>query len=82
MEVHSTSGVVVFGPLPQLHRILVILTSLVVGVLSGVWLAQLVAGPAAIAAGVGWGLLVGLLLDYVLLHDFRHHPRPVRVRRH
>ncbi|WP_155993311.1 hypothetical protein [Nocardioides sp. URHA0020] len=71
-----------FGPLPQLHRILVILTSLVVGVLSGVWLAQLVAGPAAIAAGVGWGLLVGLLLDYVLLHDFRHHPRPVRVRRH
>jgi hypothetical protein len=82
MEVHSTSGVVVFGPLPQLHRILVILTALTVGVLSGVWLAELVAGPALVVAGIGWGLLAGLLLDYVLLHDFEHRPRPVRVRRH
>ena len=71
-----------FGPLPQLHRILVVLTALVVGVLSGVWLAQLIAGPPLVAAGIGWGLLAGLLLDYVLLHDFHHRPRPVRVRRH
>ena len=82
METHSTSGVVVFGPLPQLYRILVIVTALVVGVLSGVWLAQLVAGPAAIAAGIGWGLLAGLVLNYVLLHDFEHRARPARVRRH
>jgi len=72
----------VFGPLPPLHRILVILTALVVGVLSGVWLAQLVAGPALIAAGIGWGLLAGLVLNYLLLHEFRHRARPVRVRRH
>ena len=71
-----------FGPLPQLHRILVVLTALVVGVLAGVWLAQVIAGPALIAAGIGWGLLAGLLLNYVLLHDFQHRPRPVRVRRH
>ncbi len=71
-----------FGPLPQLHRILVILTALVAGVLSGAWLAQLVAGPAAIAAGIGWGLLAGLALNYVLLHEFQHHPRSARVRRH
>jgi hypothetical protein len=70
----------VFGPLPQLHRILVVVTALVVGVLSGVWLAQLIEGPSLVAAGIGWGLLAGLLLDYVLLHDF-HHPRAVRVRR-
>jgi hypothetical protein len=82
MEIHSASGVAVFGPLPQLHRILVILTALVVGVLSGVWLAQLVAGPALIVAGIGWGLLAGLGLNYLLLHDFRHDARPVRIHRH
>ena len=71
-----------FGPLPQLHRILVVVTALVVGILSGVWLAQLIDGPSVVAAGVGWGLLAGLLLDYVLLHDFQHRGRPVRVRRH
>ena len=71
-----------FGPLPQLHRILVVVTALVVGILSGVWLAQLIDGPSVVAAGVGWGLLAGLLLDYVLLHDFQHRARPVRVRRH
>ena len=71
-----------FGPLPQLYRILVVLTALVVGVLSGVWLAQLIEGPSLVAAGIGWGLLAGLLLNYVLLHDFHHRPRAVRVRRH
>ena len=71
-----------FGPLPQLYRILVVLTALVVGVLSGVWLAQLIEGPSLVAAGIGWGLLAGLLLNYVLLHDFHHRPRTVRVRRH
>lgn len=71
-----------FGPLPRLHRILVVVTALVAGMLSGVWLAQVIAGPALLAAGIGWGLLAGLLLNYVLLHDFQHHPRPARVRRH
>ena len=82
METRSTTEVAVFGPLPQLHRILVVLTALVVGVLSGVWLAQLIEGPSLVAAGIGWGLLAGLLLDYVLLHDFHHRQRAVRVRRH
>jgi hypothetical protein len=71
-----------FGPLPRLHRMLVIATALAAGVLSGVWLAELIAGPALVAAGIGWGVLVGLLLEFVLLHDFQHHPRPSRVRRH
>jgi xanthine/uracil permease len=72
----------VFGPLPQFHRVLVVITALVVGMLAGLWLAQVVAGPALIASGIGWGLLAGLLLNYVLLHDFHQRPRPVRVRRH
>lgn len=71
-----------FGPLPKLHRLLVIATALVVGVLSGVWLVSATGLPTLVFAGVGWGLLAGLLLNYVLLHDFRHQARPVRVRHH
>ena len=82
MEIRSTPEVAVFGPLPQLHRMLVVVTALVVGVLSGVWLAQLIEGASLVAAGIGWGLLAGLLLNFVLLHDFEHRPRPARVRRH
>jgi hypothetical protein len=71
----------VFGPLPPLHRLLVVATALIVGMLSGIWLVHVTEVPALIAAGVGWGLLAGLLLTYVLLHDFHHRPTPVRVRR-
>ena len=72
----------VFGPLPRLHRLLVVVTSLIVGMLSGIWLVAVTGLPALIAAGVGWGLLAGLLLTYVLLHDFHRRPQAVRVRRH
>lgn len=71
-----------FGPLPKLHRLLVIATALAVGMLSGIWLVTVTSTTAGIAAGIGWGLLAGLMLDYVLLHDFHHRARPVRVRRH
>ena len=71
-----------FGPLPQLHRLLVVLTAVVVGVTSGLWIAQFSALPAAAIAGVLWGALAGIGLGFVLLHDFHHRPRPVRVRRH
>ena len=72
-----------FGPLPRLHRLLVIITVLAVGIASGAWIAQFATVPAAAVAGAAWGGLAGLLLGYVLLHDFRHRPRAVRVpRRH
>jgi predicted ABC-type sugar transport system permease subunit len=72
----------VFGPLPKLHRLLVIATALAAGMLSGMWLVEVIGLPTAVPAGIGWGLLAGLLLNYVLLHDFHHQGRPVRVRRH
>jgi hypothetical protein len=72
----------VFGPLPKLHRLLVIAIALAVGVLSGMWLVTVTSTTAGITAGIGWGLLAGLVLDYVLVHDFHHRARPVRVRRH
>lgn len=61
---------------------LVVLTTLVVGITSGIWLAQFSSHPVAALAGSGWGAAAGLALSYVLLHDFEHRPRPVRVRRH
>ena len=70
-----------FGPLPRLHRTLVVVTTLIVGMLAGIWLVNATTVPALAAAGVGWGLLAGLLLNYVLLHDFHRRPDPVRVRR-
>lgn len=71
-----------FGPLPRLHRMLVLLTSLIVGALSGLWLVHETGNLALMTAGAGWGLLAGLLLTYVLLHDFHHRPQSVLVRRH
>jgi hypothetical protein len=71
----------VFGPLPRLHRLLVVLTVLAVGVTSGIWMAHFFTLPAAAAAGALWGALAGVGLGYLLLHDFHHRPRVARVRR-
>jgi len=71
----------VFGPLPPLYRMLVVATTFAVGIVSGIWIAQFASAPAAAVAGAAWGGLAGMLLGVVLLHDFHHRPRPVRVRR-
>jgi membrane associated rhomboid family serine protease len=81
MEIHSRSGAHVFGPLPQLHRVLVVLTALAVGIASGAWIAHYSPLPIAAVAGALWGALAGVLLGFVLLHDFRHRGHRVRVRR-
>lgn len=70
-----------FGPLPQLHRVLVVLTAIAVGVAAGAWVGHFTPMPVAAIAGALWGAAAGLLLGYVLLHDFHHGARPVRVRR-
>ena len=71
------------GPLPQLHRMLLIVTVLVVGVACGAWLAHFTSLPVAATAGAAVGAVAGLMLGYLLVHDFSHHPRGVRVlRRH
>jgi hypothetical protein len=73
----------VFGPLPPLHRTLLVVAALVVGVASGAWLAHLTAMPVAISAGAALGAVGGSLLAFALVHDFHPRPRPARVvRRH
>jgi len=61
---------------------LVVITTLAVGVACGVWMSQTTSLPFAAAGGAGWGALAGVLLGYVLLHDFHHRAHPARVRRH
>ena len=73
------------GPLPPLHRVLLIVTVLVVGIAAGAWITHVAAPAVAATAGAGFGAIAGLLLGVALVHDFSHHHqhRPVRVvRRH
>ena len=80
MEAHSRSETTVFGPLPRLHQLLVLVTTLAVGVVSGLWIAQFTSAPVASAAGAAWGALAGGLLGFVLLHDFHHRAHPAASR--
>ncbi|MET0523171.1 MAG: hypothetical protein ABWZ91_00090 [Nocardioides sp.] len=66
------------APLPRLHRIIVVASVLLIGVIAGVWVAQAWSLPAGgLLVGTGAGLVVAFLLT----HDFHHRPRPVRVQR-
>ena len=71
----------VIGPLPRLHRTLVVTAALIVAIASGAWIAHFLPIQVAAAAGALWGAFAGLVLAYILVHDF-HRSRAVRVRRH
>ncbi|WP_243057367.1 hypothetical protein [Nocardioides sp. SR21] len=70
------------GPLPRLHRLLVVAVALIVAIASGAWVAHFSPLPVAAVAGAMWGFFAGIVLAYVLVHDFHAHPHPVRLRRH
>jgi len=56
----------------------VVVSVLLVGVVAGIWVAQLYSLPAGgLLVGTGAGLVVAFLLT----HDFHQQPRPVRVQR-
>ncbi|MEP9381030.1 hypothetical protein [Nocardioides sp. KR10-350] len=72
-----------FGRLPVLHQALVVVTSLVVGVLAGLWVAHFTALQVAGPVGAGVGGVVGVLTAYALVHErHRPHAHRLRVRRH
>ena len=67
------------GPLPQFHKFLVALLLLTLGLAGGIWLAGMLDLPLG---GIGVGLGVGLLLAWLVTHDFsRPRERPVRIPR-
>ena len=69
------------GPLPRLYRSLVVAVALLVFVGGGIVLAQVLPLPFG---GVVTGTLIGVLIAFVLVHDFhRRRTQPSRaVRRH
>ena len=70
-----------FGPLPLLHRIVLVVMSLCFGIVAGVWIAHVTPLPVAISGGALAGGLTGLLAAYLLVHTPHAEPRPVRIQR-
>lgn len=71
-----------FGPLPLLHRILLVIAALAVWIGLGAWSGAIPQVPFHIASGIALGLVVGVACAFVLLHDFhRDVPRPPRSHR-
>jgi hypothetical protein len=66
-----------FGPLPLLHRIVLVAISLCFGVVTGAWIAHMTTVPVTMSTGAPLGGLLGLVAAYALVHQ--HQPRPVRV---
>ncbi len=76
---HRRTEPAMFGPLPLLHRIVLVAFTLCFGVASGAWVAHMTTVPGTVSTGTLVGGLVGLAASYALIH--RPQPRPVRVNR-
>ena len=70
------------GPLPALHRIVLVVSALAVFVGLGVWLGVMPEVPLNVRLGLLAGGATGLAAAFVLVHDFheREH-QPARARR-
>ncbi len=58
----------VMGPLPPLHRLLTVGLVVLLSLGTGVWLAGYIELPVG---GIGVGLTAGLMIAFLLVHDFR-----------
>ena len=71
------------GPLPTLHRFLIILGALVVCVGIGFWVGAVPEIPLNLRVGLIAGTAAGIAAAFVLVHDFRErqsHPARARKR--
>jgi hypothetical protein len=71
------TGTQMFGPLPLLHRIVIVAITLACGVLAGAWITHATTLPVEVSLGALAGGLLGLVAAYAVVHQ----PRPVRVTR-
>lgn len=73
------------GPLPVLHRLVLVLSALAVCIGIGVWLGVMPEVPLNVRLGLVVGAVTGLAAAFVLVHDFHQHDRrqsPARRRTH
>lgn len=67
-----------FGPLPALHRLGLVLGALLLGAAIGFWLGAEPEIPLDLRGGILLGTATGIAAAFVLVHDFRRRqPRPV-----
>ena len=70
------------GPLPTLHRFVLVLAALVVCIGIGFWLGAMPEIPLNLRAGLLAGTAAGVAAAFVLVHDFHERQtRPARARR-
>ena len=70
------------GPLPALHKYLLVVSALVVCVGIGLWFGAVPEIPLNLRVGLVAGAAAGAAAGFVLVHDFQQgHGRPARVRR-
>lgn len=75
-------GFAMLGPLPALHRFVLVLAALVVCVGIGFWLGAMPEIPLNLRVGLAAGVAAGAAAAFALVHDFHEgHARPARVRR-
>lgn len=71
-----------FGPLPTLHRVVLVLAALVVCTGIGFWVGLMPEIPLNLRVGLVVGTAAGAMAAFVLVHDFHERQsRPSRARR-
>ncbi len=79
---HRARGCHMFGPLPTLHKLVLVLAALVVCAGIGVWVGAMPEIPLNLRVGLMGGTVAGVGAAFVLVHDFHERrTRPTRARR-
>jgi hypothetical protein len=70
------------GPLPALHKFVLVVATLVVCVGIGLWVGAVPEIPLNMRVGLVAGAAAGIAAGFVLVHDFHQRQgRPARARR-
>jgi hypothetical protein len=70
-----------FGPLPLLHKIVLVAITLLGGVIAGAWVAHMTPVPLAVSVGALAGGVLGLVTSYAVIHQHQPQPRTIRIQR-